>query len=203
MCSDQWSPLFLTPPRHQVSPYLSDAEFEPERVYKASVAACGLCKWVRAMMSYYEVKLEVGPKIEALRAAEASVELAEAKLVKSRRDLDEIVHQLQEIESSYAEIDAERSQLEARLQATGDRLRTATKLIGSLGGERVRWGTRSRELAEQLSCLVGDMTLCAAMCTYLGPFDRQYRAEGTREWLGALQRRGIRCSSTRSLVKVR
>ena len=49
------------------------------------------------------------------------------------------------------------------------------------GGERARWGNRSRELAEQLACLTGDVTVCSGICTYLGAFDRSFRAEATHD----------------------
>ena len=42
--------------------YLSKEEFTPERVKKASIAAMGLCKWVRAMEAYDRVAKVVAPK---------------------------------------------------------------------------------------------------------------------------------------------
>ena len=93
---------------------------------------------------------------------------------------------------------AEKDKLETRITDCADRLSQATKMIGSLGGERARWAQRSKELAEQYACLVGDMTVASAMCTYLGPFDRRFRSEATAEWLRTLRSRGVRCSSARS-----
>ena len=46
-----------------VRPYLSNPDFEPERVRKASFAACGLCKWVRAMMLFYEGGLDAAASL--------------------------------------------------------------------------------------------------------------------------------------------
>ena len=82
----------------QVGVYLEDADYEPERVRKASVAAFGLCKWVRAMVTYHEVQKEVYPKQLALRAAQHSFAEAQAKLRKARAALEMIEAKLAKIE---------------------------------------------------------------------------------------------------------
>ena len=45
--------------------YIPNEDFQPDRVKKASVAAHGLCKWVRAMEAYDRVAKVVGPKKES------------------------------------------------------------------------------------------------------------------------------------------
>lgn len=77
----------------------------------------------------------------------------------------------------------EKEALEHQIMETTQRLNRATKLIGGLGGERTRWSQRSKELAEQYRCLVGDVTIAAAIITYLGPFSQTYRAEACADWL--------------------
>lgn len=49
---------------------MSNKMFEPKMVAKASSAAEGLCKWIRAMVLYYQVLKIVAPKKEKLAAAE-------------------------------------------------------------------------------------------------------------------------------------
>ena len=49
-----------------VSPYLELEEFSPAVARTASVAAEGLCVWVRAMKFYHEASKLVTPKLEAL-----------------------------------------------------------------------------------------------------------------------------------------
>lgn len=44
-------------------------EFQPERVAKASSAAEGLCRWVRAIESYDQVAKHVAPKKARLEVA--------------------------------------------------------------------------------------------------------------------------------------
>ena len=47
---------------------------------QASVAACGICKWVRAMIVYDQVAKMVGPRKEALALAEGQLKAAEDAL---------------------------------------------------------------------------------------------------------------------------
>ena len=61
--------------------FISNEDFQPEKVKKASIAACGLCKWVHAMEAYDRVAKGVGPKEETLKEAEA--ELKETNLFNS------------------------------------------------------------------------------------------------------------------------
>ena len=50
--------------------YISNPEFDPAKVSKASSAAEGLCKWVMAMEVYDRVAKVVAPKKEKLKEAE-------------------------------------------------------------------------------------------------------------------------------------
>ena len=53
--------------------YISNPEFDPPKVAKASSAAEGLCKWVMAMEVYDRVAKVVAPKKEKLKEAEESL----------------------------------------------------------------------------------------------------------------------------------
>ena len=59
----------------KVKPFCVKPEFMPDVVKKASVAAHGLCCWVRAMVSYDRVAKIVKPKKLALRSAEQELEI--------------------------------------------------------------------------------------------------------------------------------
>ena len=190
----------------QVRPYLSRPEYEPERVRKASIAACGLCKWVRAIVLFHGVHADVEPKRRRLQQAAAESAAANQRLAEAASSRRAVIAKLELIEAEHRKILAERDALQQQIRDTTNRLQRATKLIGGLGGERTRWSQRSKELSETYRCLVGDVTVAAAMVTYLGPFEQAYRADAQAEWLRFVKgaRDGLRCSPTRdySLVGV-
>jgi dynein heavy chain len=51
----------------KVMPLYNDPEFDPERIKKASLAAMGICKWVRAMVVYNGVAKEVDLRRQSWR----------------------------------------------------------------------------------------------------------------------------------------
>lgn len=59
--------------------YISNENFNPKVVEKASVPAAGLCEWIRALYDYYVVMLDIQPKIDKeAEAQRVSKQLAEA-----------------------------------------------------------------------------------------------------------------------------
>jgi dynein heavy chain len=55
--------------------FLPDPDFKPSRVEKASVAAKGLCQWVRALDQYDQVVKMVAPKRQRAKEAETKYRL--------------------------------------------------------------------------------------------------------------------------------
>lgn len=53
----------------KIQEYLNNPKFVPDEIKKASSAAEGMCKWVRAICKYDVVAKEIRPKREALAAA--------------------------------------------------------------------------------------------------------------------------------------
>ncbi len=55
------------------------------------------------------------------------------------------------------------------------KLQRADKLIGGLGGERVRWQATVQQLSADLHNAVGDVVVAAGSIAYSGPFTPGYR----------------------------
>ncbi len=65
--------------------------------------------------------------------------------------------------------------LEGEVQLCSIKLERAEKLIGGLGGEKVRWTETAQRLKDAYTHLIGDMIISAAIIAYLGPFTSAYR----------------------------
>lgn len=83
---------------------MTDKNFEPKIVARASSAAEGLCKWVRAMVLYDAVAKVVAPK--------------KAKLDAAQKDFENTIKFLKERRQMLAELSEKLSVLHEILQAT-------------------------------------------------------------------------------------
>merc|ERR1719169_1325 len=75
----------------KVQPMHDDPDFEPEKIKKASIAAMGICKWIRAMVVYDKVAKEVGPKRAKLAEAEATASAALALVAEKKEELAGVI----------------------------------------------------------------------------------------------------------------
>ena len=58
----------------EINPFIDDPEFTFESVDKASKACSGICLWVRAMHTYFNVAKGVEPKKAALAKAQETLD---------------------------------------------------------------------------------------------------------------------------------
>ena len=70
--------------------YLTNVNFDPEKIKSASTACEGLCKWVYAMSEYDKVARIIAPKKKALAEAQATYDEAMTKLNIKREQLRQV-----------------------------------------------------------------------------------------------------------------
>ncbi|XP_076645556.1 dynein axonemal heavy chain 3 [Halictus rubicundus] len=162
--------------------YISDNSFKPHIVAKASSAAEGLCKWVRAMVSYDEVAKAVAPKKEKLLAAQRECDEAEAFLNEKRKTLSALNAKLAVLNNSLQETLQQKVKLEKEVEDCTSKLNKAEKLIASLGGEKDRWMECAENLQENYNNLVGDMILSCGIISYTASYTTIFRDKIVGYW---------------------
>ncbi|CAD7946598.1 unnamed protein product [Amoebophrya sp. A25] len=186
----------------KVKPFEADPNFDPEAVKKSSVAAAGMCKWVRAMIVYERVAREVGPKREALAASQAKLKQAVDKLALKKAELKEVLDKLQELEDGLAASKKKSAELAQQVQDCKTRLARAEKLISGLGGEKGRWQISSKKLGEAFINLAGDILISSGIIAYLGVFTMALRSEEVQSWTDTLNTAGIPCTQDFKLAEI-
>lgn len=113
---------------------MTDKNFEPSKVAKASQAAEGLCKWVRAMVLYDRVIKVVKPKKEKLAEAERMFQETMDFLEEKRNMLTELNRKLAQLNELLLETVEKKIYLENQVTLCRNKLIRAEKLIryGSL-----------------------------------------------------------------------
>ncbi|XP_059519194.1 dynein axonemal heavy chain 12 [Myotis daubentonii] len=181
--------------------YLTNPEFDPPKIAKASSAAEGLCKWIMAMEVYDRVAKVVAPK--KARLTEAQKALAEIMeiLNQKRTELAEVEHHLENLQNIFSEKTEEKARLEDQVELCAKKLERASKLIGGLGGEKSRWSQAADDLQIVYENLTGDVLVSAGVIAYLGAFTSGFRQTCTENWSMLCKEKKFPCSEEFSLSK--
>jgi len=75
----------------KIQPYLSNPDFQPEKIKQASEAAEGICKWVIAICKFDIVYKEITPKRIALEQANEKLKIVSQKLADKQAELQIII----------------------------------------------------------------------------------------------------------------
>ncbi|KAM9752840.1 dynein axonemal heavy chain 12 [Menidia menidia] len=171
--------------------YMTNPDFDPSIVAKASSAAEGLCKWIKAMEVYDRVAKVVAPKKAKLAEAKASLEETKALLDQKRAELKEVEDRLADLQKTFEEKTEEKAQLEFQVDLCARKLERAEKLIGGLGGEKTRWSKAADDLQNTYDNLTGDVLISAGVIAYLGAFTAGFRQNCTQMWTKLCQSKKI------------
>jgi hypothetical protein len=114
---------------NDVEVYITDPNFTPEVIGKASVASAGLCKWVHAIYKYTLVNRVVIPK--RIMLAKASKELSELMgVLEGKRSIVRAVElKIQTLMDELNEANATKEQLEVSVLDCQEKLIRAEKLM--------------------------------------------------------------------------
>ena len=165
-----------------IKPYIMREDFSVKKVETASVACRAICMWCHAMYTYAGVNKMVAPKRLRLKGAEDELEKVMVTLNEARESMRQVQERLQTLTDKFEALVAESESLKLGVEMCQVKLERANKLIGGLGGEKVRWETTVASLDIAYNNIVGDVLISAATIAYLGAFTSSYRVALVDEW---------------------
>ncbi|RKO94376.1 dynein heavy chain and region D6 of dynein motor-domain-containing protein [Blyttiomyces helicus] len=174
-----------------LEPLIEMPDFNLEGAKKVSADVAGLASWVRAMAVYFGINKKVIPLKANLIVQEHKLSLAMEDLNKAQQTLDEKQAELDIFNRNYNEAISSKQALQANADACKRKMNAATALISGLRGEKDRWTTQSKEFAERIGRLVGDVILATAFLSYSGPFNQSFRTQLLVDWKRELGKRKI------------
>lgn len=184
-----------------LQPYLDMPDFNTEAARKSSGSISGLCSWVRAMVTYRAISKEVLPKKEALDKAQHKLDIAMGELALAQADLDSKQKLLDEMKAEYDEAMNNKRLLQEDAELTVRKANSATALINGLGGEKKRWTKQSKEFADIIRRLVGDVAVASAFLCYGGPFNQEFRTILSEKFRTDLAMRKVPYTSDLNLTR--
>jgi len=165
-----------------ITPYIENPDFEPAEIFKASKACAAMCKWARSMHKYYYVSKRVQPLREAAAAADAKYSATMEELADAQAKLRAVQDKIDDLQAQFKEANEKKQALLEELTQCQVRLDRADKLIGGLGGEKIRWRQTVEQLGHDLINVVGDIVVASGSIAYAGPFTPAFRARMLKEW---------------------
>ena len=175
----------------RIETYISNPDFLPEKVQKVSSACTAMCQWTRAMHKYHLISVEVEPKRIALASALAELKVVEEKLDGLLATLQQWNDRISELEANFDAQTREKAELSAKEEDCRVKLDRADRLLGGLGGEKVRWMAAVQRLDASLRNVIGDVMVAAGGIAYIGAFTAKYREDQAKEWTKKLATYGI------------
>jgi dynein heavy chain, axonemal len=165
-----------------VMPLLSEPDFQNEKLEKASKAAFGIGKWVRAIISYDDAmkivtpkKIELATAVEMSAAAQKVWDAAKERLAAVLAEMKRLVDQLEATQAEETRLRNEKDNCERKVEL-------AKALITGLADERENWKVDLAQRRIDRENLVGDMVISSGIIAYLGVFVKEYRDECTKNW---------------------
>lgn len=128
------------------------------------------------------VKVVVFKKIK-LAEVEFEFNIIMDKFNKKRAEFAAVEKRLVDFQAIFKEMTDKKEQLEFQVDLCGKKLERAEKLIGGLGGEKVRWTVAVENLQNIYDNLVGDVLIFVGVIAYLGFFIMVFREQCITDWV--------------------
>ncbi|KAI8811565.1 dynein heavy chain and region D6 of dynein motor-domain-containing protein [Cladochytrium replicatum] len=174
-----------------LEPLIEMPDFNLEGAKKVSGDVAGLASWTRAMAYYYGINKKVIPLKANLIVQEHKLDIAMGDLRKAQQALDEKQAELDVFQEKYNQAIGNKQALQADADGCKRKMNAATALISGLKGEKDRWTIQSKEFADRIGRLVGDILLATAFLSYNGPFNQAFRVQLMNDWKKDLLKRHI------------
>ena len=186
----------------KIANYYNNPQFEPSKIAVSSKAAENLCQWVRAIVKYNQVLVDVRPKEEALRESELILKRTTELLNEKKAQLKQVTDLLDELRRQFEEQDRQKKIIAARVEDTQLKIERAQRLSEQMVGERTRWAIELNNSQRDYNNVVGNILVASGAIAYLGVFESTIRNACIYDWVQLLQKNGITCAADFKLNQV-
>jgi len=170
----------------KIETYVQNENFRPDKIESVSKACTAMCQWTLAMHKYHYVALEVEPKRKALAAAMGELKVVEEKVAGLVAQLKEVTDRLDKLEADFDMSIKKKEELANKAEECNVKLDRADRLLGGLGGEKIRWAATVEVLKGSIVNVIGDVMIAAGGIAYLGAFTGHYREKEEQNWSAKL-----------------
>lgn len=168
--------------------YVNHPDFSMENMRRASLASTTLCKWVLALVRYFEAMKRVAPTQKLLDETEQSFRVIEERAQAEKKKLIDIEIHLAELRVLHAQ----NLHREAELQRTQETRLRWKSLVASFGHVIKQWYDITREHFESVELqrvnLLGDCTIVSTLIIFGAELFHEDREKLLLQCRAAIQR---------------
>ncbi|XP_045484392.1 dynein heavy chain, cytoplasmic isoform X1 [Pieris rapae] len=172
--------------------YLSNPDYNFEKVNRASMACGPMVKWAIAQIEYADMLKRVEPLRNELQALEDQAQTNVTAGDEVRDLIAQLEKSIASYKEEYAQLISQAQAIKTDLENVQAKVDRSIALLKSLVIERERWESSSETFRSQMSTIVGDVLLSAAFITYGGYFDQHYRQNLFSTWTSHLAAANIK-----------
>ncbi|XP_069694728.1 dynein heavy chain, cytoplasmic isoform X3 [Periplaneta americana] len=173
------------------SRYLSNPDYNFEKVNRASMACGPMVKWAIAQINYADMLKRVEPLRDELHSLEVQAQENKNRGEDVTNLITQLEHSIASYKEEYAQLISQAQAIKTDLENVQAKVDRSIALLKSLGIERDRWEATSVTFRSQMSTIIGDVLLSSAFLAYAGYFDQHYRQNLFATWCHHLQQAGL------------
>jgi dynein heavy chain 1, cytosolic len=146
--------------------YLSNPDYNFEKVNRASMACGPMVKWAIAQIEYADMLKRVEPLRDELQSLETQAETNVNHGEEVKKLIAELEQSIAAYKEEYALLISQAQTIKADLENVQAKVDRSIALLKSLVIERERWEATSETFRSQMSTIIGDTLLSAAFIAY-------------------------------------
>ena len=171
--------------------YLSNPDYNYEKVQRASQACGPMVKWCIAQLEYAEMLNKVDPLRRELQSLEQAASVKKNEAERMTKLISTLEASIAKYKEEYAQLISQAEAIKTNLKTVQDKVDRSMSLLKSLGIEKDRWEQTSENFKTQMTTLIGDVFLSSAFLAYAGYFDQHHRTNLFLTWSHHLEAAGI------------
>ena len=173
------------------SKFLSNPDYNYEKINRASMACGPLVKWAIAQLQFADMLKRVEPLRNELKSLEKAAEEKQKHADEMTALINKLEKSINHYKEEYAQLISQAEAIKNDLKQVQDKVDRSMSLLKSLGIEKDRWQATSENFKSQMSTLVGDVFLSSAFLSYAGYFDQSHRQSLFINWTHHLAKASI------------
>ncbi|XP_078314970.1 cytoplasmic dynein 1 heavy chain 1-like isoform X1 [Crassostrea virginica] len=181
--------------------YLSNPDYNYEKVNRASLACGPMVKWAIAQINYADMLKRIDPLRNELKDLETQAQENEQKAEEVNKTIAGLEKSIAKYKEEYALLISQAQAIKTDLNNVEAKVERSIALLKSLDDEKQRWESSSETFKSQMSTIVGDVLLSSAFMAYAGYFDQQMRRNLFTSWTSHLQTASVQFRSDLARVE--